>query len=323
VVYEMSSTCPECEMRFTRRDNMKRHFNSRHENMKFSPPPPKETGYNYTPPPPPPPPPKETGYDYTPPPPKETGYDYTPPPPRGPESSSLQHQTETEEPYYILKTNNPYTFYVPDGYDPDHFMPWVHPFTSVISGPTGSGKSVFVRRFVHNIRHMMTPIPDRILWCYGEYQTLYGTVDGVDFQQGLPDLDNLDPREKHLIILDDLMDETDQRVASLFTKKSHHRNISVMYIVRNLFHRGKHHRTISLNAQYMVVFKNPRDVSQIMALAHQMYPQRTKYFLEAYTAATAQPHGYMVIDMKQETPDILRLRSHIFPGEKQIAYADI
>ena len=62
----------------------------------------------------------------------------------------------------------------------------------------------------------------------------------------------LDPRDKHFIILDDLMDETDQRVASLFTKKSHHRNISVMYIVQNLFHRGKHHRTISLNAHYMV-----------------------------------------------------------------------
>ena len=83
---------------------------------------------------------------------------------------------------------------------------------------------------------MMTPKPDRILWCYGEYQTLYGTVEGIEFQQGLPDLDNLDPREKHLIILDDLMDETDQRVASLFTKKSHHKNISVMYIVQNLFH---------------------------------------------------------------------------------------
>jgi hypothetical protein len=34
-----------------------------------------------------------------------------------------------------------------------------------------------------------------------------------------------------------------------------------------------------------------------MALAHQMYPQRTKYFLEAYTAATARPHGYLVIDV--------------------------
>jgi hypothetical protein len=70
----------------------------------------------------------------------------------------------------------------------------------------------------------------RILRCYGEYQTLYGTVKGTEFQQGLPDLDKLDPREKHLIILDDLMDETDQRVASLFTIKSHHRNISVMYM---------------------------------------------------------------------------------------------
>jgi hypothetical protein len=124
-------------------------------------------------------------------------------------------------------------------------MPWVHPFTSVIAGPTGSGKSMFVRWFVHNIKHMMTPKPDRILWCFGEYQALYGTVKGIEFQQGLPDLDNLDPREKHLIILDDLMDETDQRVASLFTKKSHQRNISVMYIVQNLFH----HRTISLIAQ--------------------------------------------------------------------------
>ena len=132
---------------------------------------------------------------------------------------------------------------------------------------------MFVRWFVHTIKHMMTPKPDRILRCYGEYQTLYGTVKGIEFQQGLPDLDNLDPREKHFIILDDLMDETDQRVASQFTKKSHHRNISIMCIVQNLFHRGKHHRTISRNAHYMVLFKNQRDVSQIMALAHQMYPR--------------------------------------------------
>jgi hypothetical protein len=48
------------------------------------------------------------------------------------------------------------------------------------SGPTGSGKSMFVRRFVHNIKHMMTPKPDRILLCYGEYQTLYVTVEGIE-----------------------------------------------------------------------------------------------------------------------------------------------
>ena len=44
-------------------------------------------------------------------------------------------QSNEEEPYCMIQTNNPYTFYVPDKYDPDHFMPWVHPFTSVIAEP--------------------------------------------------------------------------------------------------------------------------------------------------------------------------------------------
>jgi hypothetical protein len=92
-----------------------------------------------------------------------------------------------------------------------------------------------------------------------------------------------------------------------------------MYIVQNLFHRGKHHKTISLNAHYMVLFKNLTDVSQIMA---QMYVRRTQFFLEAFARPTARPHGNMVINMKQNTPDILRLRTFIFPGEEQKAYVD-
>jgi hypothetical protein len=95
-----------------------------------------------------------------------------------------------------------------------------------------------------------------------------------------------------------------------------------MYIGQNLFHRGKHHKTINLNAHYMVLFKNLTDVSQIMALVHQMYPRRTKFFLEAFARATTRPHGYMVIDMKQNTPDILRLRTSIFPGEEQKAHVE-
>jgi hypothetical protein len=53
-----------------------------------------------------------------------------------------------------------------------------------------------------------------------------------------------------------------------------------------------------------------------------MYPRRTEFFLEAFALATARPHGYMVIDMKQTTPDILRLRTFIFPGEEQKAYVE-
>jgi hypothetical protein len=49
----------------------------------------------------------------------------------------------------------------------------------------------------------------------------------------------------------------------------------------------------------MVLLKTLTDVSQIMALAHQMYPRRTQFFLEAFVRATTRHHGYMVIDMKQ------------------------
>jgi hypothetical protein len=53
-----------------------------------------------------------------------------------------------------------------------------------------------------------------------------------------------------------------------------------------------------------------------------MYPRRTEFFLEAFARATARPHGYMVIDMKQNTTDIRILRTFIFPGEELKAYIE-
>ena len=91
-----------------------------------------------------------------------------------------------------------------------------------------------------------------------------------------------DPSTNNLVIIDDLMAETDARVTTLFTKKSHHANTSVLYLVQNLFPKNKESRTISLNAQYMVLFKNPRDTSQISHLAKQMYPGKVKFVQESF-----------------------------------------
>ena len=57
-----------------------------------------------------------------------------------------------------------------------------------------------------------------------------------------------------------------------------------------------------------------------MHLAKQMYPGQTKYVQEAFHLATREPHGYLLVDLKQSTPDNLRMRSHIFPGEIQEVY---
>ena len=189
---------------------------------------------------------------------------------------------------------------------------WKHPFTCVVAGPTGSGKTYFVKEFITNLSQMVTPVPEEVVWCYGEWQPLYQDMPGVVFVEGLPnDMDTWPPKPR-LLIIDDLMCEADARVPKLFTKGSHHRDISVMYIVQNLFDKNKEHRTISLNAQYLVVFKNPRDASQITHLAKQMYPTQIRFMQDAFKQATDRPHGYLLVDTTQSTPDHLRLRSQIF-----------
>ena len=69
------------------------------------------------------------------------------------------------------------------------------------------------------------------------------------------------------------MAETDDRVTKLFIKKSHHCNTSIIYLERNLFPKEKENRTMNLNVQYMVLFKNPRDATQVSHLTKQMYIQ--------------------------------------------------
>jgi hypothetical protein len=114
------------------------------------------------------------------------------------------------------------------------------------------------------------------------------------------------------VIVDDLMREADSRVVDLFTKGFHHRNISVLFITQNLFHQKAGARDISLNAHYMIIFKNPRDAAQTTYLARQISPENPKFLVEAYRDATSNLHGYLLIDLKQNTPYVLRYRTDIF-----------
>ena len=94
----------------------------------------------------------------------------------------------------------------------------------------------------------------------------------------------------------------------------------MIFIVQNLFGKNKEQRTISLNSHYILLFKNPRDASQITHLGKQMYPSKVKYIQESFKDATQMPNGYLLLDLQQETPDHLRLQTHIFPTEQQVVY---
>jgi len=97
----------------------------------------------------------------------------------------------------------------------------------------------------------------------------------VSIREGLSDIGDFDGREPTLLIIDDLMQETNETVANMFTKGSRHRNVSVVFLAQNLFPKNKFARTTSLNAHYMVLFKNPRDVSEFANLARRTVRSRS------------------------------------------------
>ena len=63
--------------------------------------------------------------------------------------------------------------------------------------------------------------------------------------------------------------------------------------VTKYFPKGSQSRTISINAQYQVLFRNPRDSLQISISARQLYPLNSKSFLEIYERATHRAYGYL------------------------------
>ena len=196
----------------------------------------------------------------------------------------------------------------------------IHPFTAMVAGPTACGKSTLVKNIIAMKKEVIESAPERVVWFYGEWQPMYAAIPDVEFIEGLPDMKSFDGKERTLIILDDLMSDTDKSISDLFTKGSHHRNISVLHLVQNLFDKNKHTRTINLNAHYLFIFKNPRDASQISHLAKQMYPGHGRFLQEVFKDATSKAYGYLLIDLKQETPEHMRLRTHILPNEVQYVY---
>jgi hypothetical protein len=200
------------------------------------------------------------------------------------------------------------------------------PCNILISGPSQSGKTTFVKSLLLNRNLMFSSPFTKMTWCYGEYQPVYEelqrVIPGLTFVEGLPkDLhESFQPSECNLVVLDDLMDQCNNQVTQLFTRGSHHRNLTVIFLVQNLFFKSKECRTISLNTHYMVLFKNPRDMSQVHHLAHQMYPGKSKFLKEVYEECTRAPHGYLFVDFRQETPEKHRLRTGILPEQQQYVY---
>ena len=169
---------------------------------------------------------------------------------------------------------------------------------------------------------LLEPLPERILWCNGQLQPLYDDfrkiLTWIEFVKGTPDYLNgksyIDANKKNHVVFDDLMTEAkcDQRIPDLFTRGSHHMNLSVVYLRQNLFPQGKACRHISLNTQYVFHFNNPIYRQQVATLARRIYPSTSAIFMKRFEQTTSRPNGVLIIDLQSATNEKDRLHTDIF-----------
>ena len=205
------------------------------------------------------------------------------------------------------------------------------PFRLICAGASGVGKSWFVKDLIEHLDVVVDGEFDSIIYCYSEDQPLYHKlrstkpdiiwIDGFDenIDQYLDDAD-----KRKLLVIDDQMCEgaTSPYLLSLFTKRSHHSNTSIIFITQNIFFQGKYCRTISLNSTCFCVFKNPRDQRQICSLASQICPWNVKFVREIYYDATKLPYSYLFIDLRPDLSDLLRFRTNILSASTPVVYVE-
>ena len=195
------------------------------------------------------------------------------------------------------------------------------PSSVLIVGPSRSGKTVFTTRLLTDNLALFASRPDRLHYCYGWWQKSFVKLkrSGVTFSAGVPtekDLDKRFPRGG-LLVMDDLMTEgnNDKTVLDNFTKHSHHRNITVLHLCKDMFPPGKFAKSISRNAHYIVAFKNPRDQLGVRNVVLQAFPGRWQAVLDVFRRTTSRPFGYLVLDLHPASSDDKRLVSHLLKDE--------
>ena len=200
------------------------------------------------------------------------------------------------------------------------------PFTCIIAGASGSGKTTLMHNILRNKEGLFRVPPAKVFVYYSINQPIYdswirtGLVS--EKQEGVPPLEELIEKIEPYkdiggtcIVIDDQLHDINEQIEKIFTQVSHHYNCSVFFMTQNIFFRNARYRTMSLNTKYTFVMKYTKDIDQVELYAKRHSQYQMDFIMRSYMRATRNPYSYLLFDFSQSCPDIIRLRSSLFPHE--------
>lgn len=202
---------------------------------------------------------------------------------------------------------------------------FVCPFTCLVVGSTSSGKTTLLSKILIH-KELFQKKVHKIIYIYGIYQPFFDEMKNVSFysiDEFSFDLLSENNKEHKLVILDDLMYciKSNKKYGELFTRGSHHNNVSVFFTTQNMFFNDSVFRDIHLNSQYIILFRIKRDNNQVNHLARQLDSKCWKNIVTVYEECTDVKYGYCLFDIHPASEfKKYAIYTKILPYETQIVY---
>ena len=197
-------------------------------------------------------------------------------------------------------------------------------FKMFVCGPSRCGKTLFVSKLIQNMSTFTKSPPQKIIYVYKVWQSIFDELQNnnivfIKEQDDLTEkLRDVSFGESSLIIFDDLINSKClEDIANLFVVDGRHSNYSMIYLSQRMFVNNDYFRQISNNCDYLVIFRNPRNYSEIRILAQQITPINLD-LIQIYSKACKSPFSYLFINLTQECDERVKYLSHIFDSDNYL-----
>ena len=178
----------------------------------------------------------------------------------------------------------------------------------LVIGSSGSGKTTAVLKIIEE--KLIEPMPKKIFYLYGAHQPFMDDMTNIEFAKGL-DLSVINNyKGPKLLIIDDLILELNKELANHFIAGSHHKQTATIFITHSLYLNNELYRLISNNSQYILLFKNKRNFSQVSRLGRQILGEDYGRLVEAYKYVKS--FEFVLLSFHPLVPDDLLVTTDFF-----------